>query len=149
MAASAVVRRRILWSDTDASGKYHNTAPLRLMEEAEAVLLDRLGIVRDVYGRLPRVHATIDYRRPLRFWEEAETTVEVAEVGTASVTYRFAIRDDSGQICAQGQVVAVLVDDEVQPRAWSDEQRRLLLGPGEPPSASPPDSGGVDTASGS
>ena len=63
----ATVRRRIQWFDTDASTKYHNTAPLRLMEEAEAALLDQLGIVRKVYGWLPRAHVTIDYRRPLHF----------------------------------------------------------------------------------
>src|ERR687891_385378 len=62
--ASVSVRRRIMWFDTDASTKYHNTAPLRLMEEAEAVLLDGVGLVKEVYGWLPRAHVTVDYPRP-------------------------------------------------------------------------------------
>jgi acyl-CoA thioester hydrolase len=126
---STTIRRRIHWFDTDASTKYHNTAPLRLMEEAEAVLLDRLGIVRDVYGWLPRAHVSIDYRKPVRFWDEVEVAVEVAEVGRTSLTYTFGIRS-GGEVCAEGRVVAVYIDEDGKPRAWPDEWRRLLEGEG-------------------
>jgi acyl-CoA thioester hydrolase len=125
----ATVRRRIQWFDTDASAKYHNTAPLRLMEEAEAALLDQLGIVREVYGWLPRAHVTIDYRRPLRFWDEVEVDVEAAEIGRTSVTYAFRVRREE-EVCADGTVVAVLIDEEGKPRTWPDEWRRLLEGEG-------------------
>ncbi|MGH2677249.1 MAG: acyl-CoA thioesterase [Actinomycetota bacterium] len=121
------VRRRIMWFDTDASTKYHNTAPLRLMEEAEASLLDELGIVREVYGWLPRAHVTIDYLRPLRFWDEVEVDLEVADVGRTSVTYTFAIRK-AQERCAEGRVVAVYIDEEGKPRPWPDEYRHLLDG---------------------
>jgi acyl-CoA thioester hydrolase len=131
--ASVTIRRRIQWFDTDASEKYHNTAPLRLMEEAEVVLLDRLGILHEVYGKLPRAHATIDYRMPLRFWDECEVRVEVSEVGRSSITYAFSIAGPEGVVASEGKVVAVLVDDEVKPRPWPDEYRRLLLGSGPLP----------------
>jgi acyl-CoA thioester hydrolase len=131
--ASVVIRRRIQWFDTDASTKYHNTAPLRLMEEAEVVLLDRLGILRDVYGKLPRAHATIDYRRPLRFWDECEIGVEVSDVGRSSITYAFSIADTEGRVASEGKVVAVLVDDEVKPRPWPEDYRKLLLESGPLP----------------
>jgi acyl-CoA thioester hydrolase len=131
--ASVVIRRRIQWYDTDASTKYHNTAPLRLMEEAEVVLLDRLGILRDVYGRLPRAHASIDYRTPLRFWDECEIRVEVSEMGRSSVTYAFTIAGPEGRVASEGKVVAVLVDEEVKPKPWPDEYRRLLLESGPLP----------------
>ena len=130
--ASVVVRRRIQWFDTDASTKYHNTAPLRLMEEAEAALLDRLGIVKDVYGWLPRVHVTVDYRRPLRFWDEVEVGLEVTEVGETSITYGFEIRSD-GERCAEGKVVAVLIHEDGTRRPWPAEWRRLLLESGSLP----------------
>jgi acyl-CoA thioester hydrolase len=123
------ITRHIQWFDTDASSKYHNTAPLRLMEEAEAVLLDELGIVRQVYGFLPRRHLTIEYHRPLHFWDEVEVTVEVAEVGTTSVTYTFEIRKD-GEVRADGRVVAVHIDADGNPEPWSDRHRRLLEGAG-------------------
>jgi acyl-CoA thioester hydrolase len=125
----ATIRRRIHWFDTDSSTKYHNTAPLRLMEEAEAALLDDMGIVREVYGWLPRAHVSMDYRRPLRFWDEVSVDVEVTEVGRTSVTYAFRVRKD-GELSAEGRVVAVLIDEEGKPREWPDEWRRLLTGQG-------------------
>ncbi len=124
----ATVRRRIQWFDTDASTKYHNSAPLRLMEEAEAALLDRLGLVRELYGWLPRAHVTVDYRRPLRFWDEVDIDVAVERVGRTSVTYTFAIRSVEGDVSAEGRVVAVLIDEEGKPRRWSEEHRALLEG---------------------
>lgn len=123
------IRRRIQWFDTDSSTKYHNTAPLRLMEEAEASLLDQLGIVREVYGWLPRAHVTIDYLRALRFWDEVEVDLEVADVGRTSVTYTFAVRKGQERF-AEGRVVAVYIDQEGKPRPWPDEYRRLLDGEG-------------------
>jgi acyl-CoA thioester hydrolase len=123
------ITRRIQWFDTDSSTKYHNTVPLRLMEEAEAALLDELGIVKEVYGFLPRRHVTVEYRQPLRFWDEVEITVEVAEVGQTSITYTFEITKD-GQRNAEGRVVAVLIDEEGQPAPWSDRHRGLLEGSG-------------------
>lgn len=127
--ASVVVRRRIQWFDTDASSKYHNTAPLRLMEEAEAVLLDRLGIVRQVYGWLPRAHVTIEYRRPLHFWDEVDVALEVTEVGRTSVTYGFIVRQGK-EVCSEGRVVAVLIDERGTPREWPEAWRRLLVDSG-------------------
>ncbi len=122
---SIAITRRIQWFDTDASTKYHNTAPLRLMEEAEAALLDRVGLVHEIYGFLPRVHATIDYRRPLRFWDEVEIRLEVLDLGDTSISYGFSITKE-GDICAEGRVVAVLIDGEGAPRRWSQEHRRAF-----------------------
>lgn len=132
-AASVVIRRRVQWFDTDSSTKYHNTAPLRFMEEAEAVLLDRLGIVKEVYGRLPRAHVTVDYRRPLRFWDAVEVSLRVDAVGATSISYAFRI-SSRDEVCAEGRVVAVLITDEGTPRRWPDRYRRLLeeSGPQEP-----------------
>jgi acyl-CoA thioester hydrolase len=125
----ATITRRIQWFDTDASSKYHNTAPLRLMEEAEAALLDELGIVNEVYGFLPRRHITLDYYKPLRFWDEVEVTVEIVEVGTTSVTYSFQIAKD-GEVHADGRVVAVHIHADGKAEQWSDRHRRLLEGEG-------------------
>jgi acyl-CoA thioester hydrolase len=129
MGASITIRRRIQWFDTDSSTKYHNSAPLRLMEEAEAALLDRLGIVREVYGWLPRRRVSVDYLRPLRFWDEVEVDVEVADLGRTSVTYTFRIRRGD-EPHAEGRVIAVLIDEDGRPRSWPEEYRRLLQGSG-------------------
>lgn len=127
MPPEITVRRRIHWFDTDASTKYHNTAPLRLMEEAEAALLDRLGIVREVYGKMPRAHVSVDYRRPLRFWDEADVHLRIAEVGRTSITYTFEIRDEA-DVYAEGKVVAVYITDAGEPSPWPDRYRAILDG---------------------
>jgi acyl-CoA thioesterase FadM len=123
----ATIRRRIQWFDTDSSTKYHNTAPLRLMEEAEVALLDDLGILREVYGSLPRARVEIDYRSPLRFWDEVDVTVEVASVGRTSVTYAFWIRMGE-EVHAEGKVIAVRIDREGRAEPWPEPHRRLLEG---------------------
>jgi hypothetical protein len=57
--ASVRIQRRIEWSDTDASGAYHNTAAFRLMEAAETTLVERLGLVGDIYAiRVPTCRPT-------------------------------------------------------------------------------------------
>ncbi len=127
MPPEITVRRRIQWFDTDASTKYHNTAPLRLMEEAEAALLDELGIIKEVYGKMPRAHVSVDYRRPVRFWDEVDVHLRIAEVGRTSITYRFEIRDSSA-VYAEGTVVAVYIASDGKPSAWTDGYRALLEG---------------------
>lgn len=129
MPPEITIRRRIQWFDTDASTKYHNTAPLRLMEEAEAALLDELGIIKEVYGKMPRAHVSVDYRRPLRFWDEADVHLRITEVGRTSITYTFEIRD-AASVYAEGKVVAVYIAADGKPSAWPDGYRTLLEGSG-------------------
>lgn len=122
---AATVRRRIEWADTDASGHYHYATALRLFEAAESDLLDELGLLREVYGQLPRAHVTFDYRRVLWFRDMVEASVSVTEVGRTSITYSFEVLRD-GELCVRGRVVAVLVDDAGEPTPWPDGHRRLL-----------------------
>src|SRR5687767_2251586 len=128
MAASIVLRRRVEWADTDASGWYHNTVVLHWVEQAENELLDRLGILSDVTGRIPRVHIEVDFRKVLRFRDEVDVEVTVEKVGTASVTYRFEVRHD-GQVAADGSFTMVLVDADGRGTPWPQRHRDLLLEP--------------------
>lgn len=125
-AASITIQRRIEWSDTDASGHWHNTAAFRMVEWAETALLERLGLLEDVYGRLPRVHVDADFHRLLDFKDVVEATIAVAAVGTTSVTYAFSI-DRGGERCVTMNVVAVLLDPSGKKQAWPDGYRTLLL----------------------
>src|SRR6266567_4194070 len=102
--ASLRIQRRIEWSDTDASGAYHNSAALRLMEAAETALLDRLGFVEEVYGRHPRVHIEADFLRPLRFRDLVDIELRVAAVGRTSVTYDFEM-GANGEVAVKGRAV--------------------------------------------
>ena len=127
MPPEITIRRRIHWFDTDTSTKEHNSAPLRWMEEAEAELLDSLGLVKELYGYLPRVHVEMDYRFPVRFWDEVEVMVAIEGVGRSSVTYRFEVRRDS-EVAVEGRVTAAHIDREGRSTPFSEEHRRLLNG---------------------
>ena len=130
--ASIAVQRRIEWPDTDASGRWHNTTGFRLIEVAETALLERLGILGEVYGRLPRVRIEADFKRLLEFRDVVDAAIEVRALGTTSVTYRFELRR-GGDVCMQAMVVAVLVDADGRPVPWTERQRRSLLGGGSQP----------------
>jgi acyl-CoA thioester hydrolase len=124
---SVTIRRTIEWIDTDASGHYHFTSAMRLFEAAEGALLEQLGLVHDVYARLPRAHVSVDYRRTLYFRDVVDVTVAVISVGTSSVRYSFGVvRGDDA--CAEGEVVAVLVDPDGRPSAWPREWAQALSG---------------------
>jgi acyl-CoA thioesterase FadM len=130
--ASIVVQRRIEWPDTDASGRWHNTAGFRLIEVAETALLERLGILHDVYGRLPRARIAADFRRGLGFRDLVDCSLTVERVGRSSITYAFEMRHE-GDVCMSAEVVAVLLDDAGAPEQWPEDYRSLLMGAGPQP----------------
>jgi YbgC/YbaW family acyl-CoA thioester hydrolase len=128
--ASIVVQRRIEWPDTDASGYHHNTAAFRFIEVAETALLERLGFLDDVYGRLPRVHIEADFLRLLRFRDLLDIRLEVAEVGGTSVAYAFEMVC-RGEVAVRGRAVAVLLGKKSRrPVRWPATYRHLLLAAG-------------------
>jgi acyl-CoA thioester hydrolase len=128
--ASIVVQRRIEWPDTDASGNYHNTAAFRLIEVAETALLERLGLLADVYGRLPRAHVEADFLSPLVFRDLVDVHLRVAAVGVSSITYEFEMTHD-GEAAVRGRAVAVLLSEaRGKPVPWPDAHRWLLLSAG-------------------
>lgn len=137
--ASIHLQRRIEWWDTDASGNYHNTAAWRLFETAESLLLGRLGLLHDVYTRLPRVHAEADFRRPLLFHQLVDVHLAVAALGRSSIRYSMRIERD-GETCVELGVVAVLLAEARGATVeWPDAHRELLLTAGpQAPELLPP-----------
>jgi len=111
---------------------WHNTAGFRFVEVAETALLERLGILHDVYGRLPRARIAADFPRALAFRDVVDCALTVRAVGNSSVTYLFEM-SHRGEVCMRAEVVAVLLDDEPRPETWPDEYRRLLLESGPQP----------------
>jgi len=131
--ARIMVQRRIEWWDTDASGVYHNTAAFRLLETAESLLLSRLGILHDVYHRLPRARIEADFRAPLRFFDLVDVAFDVQEIGRSSITYHMRIARQ-GVVCVEARAVAVLLDQPGgQPTEWPERYRELLLRAGTLP----------------
>ena len=131
--ASIIVQRRIEWSDTDASGYWHNTAAFRWIEVAETALLQQLGMMDAIYGRMPRVQISAQFRKGLRHKDLVDLELTIAALGRSSVTYAFRMTS-GGTVAAEGTAVAVLLDRAGgRPVPWPDEYRTLLLGSGPQP----------------
>ena len=58
----------------------------------------------------PRVHASCDYKSPLRFEDEVKIHVQVRERRAKSLTYDFTFRKvGSDDLCARGAITCVCV----------------------------------------
>jgi YbgC/YbaW family acyl-CoA thioester hydrolase len=89
--------RRVEFSETDMAGIVHYSNFFRYMESAEHAFFRHLGfsVVMDhVEPPLgwPRVHASCDYRQPLRFEDEVEIHLLVSEKKSKSLGYLFKFR---------------------------------------------------------
>lgn len=122
---TATVSRRIEFSDTDSSGRYHFSTALKLFEAAECELLSQLGLIDSIYTSMPRAGLKVDYLSVLHFMDEVQVTATVAKLGRTSVTFAFDVRRDY-EICVEGELTAVYVDADGRPQPWRDEHRLLF-----------------------
>jgi YbgC/YbaW family acyl-CoA thioester hydrolase len=134
MAYEFKLIRRIEFSETDMAGIVHFSNFFRMMESAEHAFFRSLGFSVHPEGATtgwPRVSATCDYLRPLRFEDEVEIHLLVAELRTRSLRYQFAIRKagepaDAARgsltvVCATldpvaGRLVAVPIPEAIRSR---------------------------------
>jgi acyl-CoA thioester hydrolase len=89
--------RRVEFSETDMAGIVHYSNFFRYMEAAEHAFFRSLGfsvVTSQVDPPVgwPRVHAQCDYQQPLRFEDEVEVHMIVAEKRTKSLKYIFQFR---------------------------------------------------------
>lgn len=118
------------WPDTDAAGIWHHSTAARWMEEAEAELHRRLGIIDETFGNTPRVNLQFDFRTPLHFEDEVDIAFAVMSVGDTSVTYEMTGTRD-GVTAVTARMTTVLIDGETgAKRSWPDHLRRALEGSG-------------------
>jgi YbgC/YbaW family acyl-CoA thioester hydrolase len=111
MSAPFRVSRRVDFCDTDMAGIIHFSNFFRYMEFAEVAFLRSRGLsVAMTWGNehlgFPRVSATCDFLRPVRFEDVVEIEVRVERVGSKSVTYTFDFTHD-GVPVARGRISAV------------------------------------------
>jgi acyl-CoA thioester hydrolase len=125
---SVTIRRRVQWIDTDAAGIWHHSLATRWAEEAEAELHRELGIIDETFGATPRVRTEFDFSDSLRFDDEVDITLTVADLGDTSVTYDIEVTFDS-TVVVRGRMIAVLIDrDSGKKRSWPDHLRVALAG---------------------
>jgi YbgC/YbaW family acyl-CoA thioester hydrolase len=95
-------RRRVQFSETDAAGIVHFSCFFRFFEDAEHALWREAGLsIHPEQSAIgwPRVSASCDYHRALKFEQEFDVAVEIREISRRTITY-------SGTITSNGERVA-------------------------------------------
>lgn len=104
-------RRRVQFAETDLAGIAHFSCFFRYMEEAEHALWRAAGLTIARAGETvgwPRLAATFDFKAPLRFEDEFEVAVRLAQVTKRSLRYEFTIRKDA-LLIGVGTITTALV----------------------------------------
>ncbi len=117
MPSEFTVRRRVEFSETDMAGIVHYSNFFRYMETVEHAFYRSLGfsVIHDQHEPpvgFPRVHASCDYSKPLRFEDEVEIHLRVIEKKEKSLTHQIIFRkvtDDRIPEVARGKLVVVCV----------------------------------------
>ena len=113
----------IEFSETDMAGIVHFSNFFKYMERAEHAFYRSLGF-SVVAGKdadppigWPRVHASCDYRRPLKFEDELEIHLLVEEIKLRSIRYAFRFRKLNGvtepeDVASGSMAIACVTRDE-------------------------------------
>jgi acyl-CoA thioesterase FadM len=124
LAERVVVDGVVPWADTDASGRFHFTAPLRWVEDVEHRAYRTAGLDP---GRFPRRAVASTYVRPLGAGDPYTVDLVVERVGTTSIGYRWRVLSD-GAVCVEGSHTVVHVGDDGRPAPLPDDLRAALTG---------------------
>ena len=84
------LHRRVNFYETDCAGIVHFSWFFRYMEEAEHAMWREAGLSiapGDAEVGFPRVAASFDYLKPLRFEEEFDVHLRVAAIGEKTIRY--------------------------------------------------------------
>jgi YbgC/YbaW family acyl-CoA thioester hydrolase len=106
-----VYRRRVQFPETDASGIVHFTNFFKYVEEAEHAMWRSVGLTineRDPQIGWPRVAASFEFKRPLRFEDEFDVHLRVAEKTAKTLRYAATLKKD-GEVLAEGSLTIICV----------------------------------------
>jgi YbgC/YbaW family acyl-CoA thioester hydrolase len=137
--------RRVQFHETDLAGVVHFSRYFLYMEEAEHALWRAAGLSihpRDADIGWPRVHASFDYQRALRFEDVLEVWIRIAAIEERSISYTCRLSRDGAPVATGRMTVACASrrpDEPWRATAVPPEIRaRLAVAPAEaaPPGAS-------------
>jgi YbgC/YbaW family acyl-CoA thioester hydrolase len=111
MASEFRTRRRIEFEDTDTAQIVHFARFYAFMEQAEHAFLRSLGLSvhMDWEGQRlgwPRLAASCEFLRPVRFEDEVDVHLTVKRKGTKSMTYAVEF-EHGGEPVARGEITSV------------------------------------------
>jgi acyl-CoA thioester hydrolase len=95
------LQRRVQFSETDAAGIVHFSVFFRYFEDAEHALWREAGL--SIHSKesaigWPRVAASCEYHRPLKFEQLFDVTVRIGEMTGRTITYIGEITRDGERI---------------------------------------------------
>lgn len=117
-------RIRVLWVDTDASGRIHYTAAFRWVEVAETELFREHGLMAD-RDRYPRRNIEAEFLGPIEFDDELEIELTVDQIGRSSLTFKWFARK-ADETVARGSQTIVYIDAAGRPAALPETVRERL-----------------------
>jgi acyl-CoA thioester hydrolase len=94
MSAELRLQRRVVFSETDTAGIVHFSNYFRYFEDTEHALWREAGLsVHPGSSSIgwPRVTASCEYHRPLKFEQEFEIVVRIAEMRPRTIRYEGTI----------------------------------------------------------
>lgn len=95
------MKRRVVFSETDTAGIVHFSNFFRYFEDAEHALWREAGLsIHAQHSDIgwPRVSASCDYHRPLRFEQEFDVRVAIAEITGRTIRYEGEITRDGERV---------------------------------------------------
>ena len=101
--------RRVQFSETDVAGLVHFSNFFRYFEDAEHALWRAAGLsIHPEQSAIgwPRVSASCEFHRPLRFEQEFEVAVRIAELGKRTISYVGEISGDGHRIATASWKIA-------------------------------------------
>jgi YbgC/YbaW family acyl-CoA thioester hydrolase len=101
----------VQFPETDASGFVHFTCFFKYVEEAEHAMWRAAGLSiapPDSTWGFPRIAASFEYRRPLRFEDEFDVHLQVVEKTAKTLRYRAVLSND-GEVVAEGSLTIICV----------------------------------------
>jgi YbgC/YbaW family acyl-CoA thioester hydrolase len=108
------LRRRVQFYETDVAGIVHFSWFFRYMEEAEHAMWRAAGLsIHDPASGIgwPRVSASFDFRRALRFEDEFDVAIAVTAIGERTIEYACELWKD-GERMAAGTMTILCVRKE-------------------------------------
>jgi YbgC/YbaW family acyl-CoA thioester hydrolase len=112
------LKRRVQFYETDMAGIVHFSNYFRYMEEAEHELWREAGMSIAAAGAeigWPRVAVSFEYHRPLRFEDDFEGHLRVAELMEKAIRFSCVIMRDETRIATGAMTVVCVRKQPGQP----------------------------------
>ena len=103
------LRRRVQFYEVDFAGIVHFSWFFRYMEEAEHALWREAGLsiaAHEAGLAFPRVAASFEYHRPLRFEEECDVHIRIAALAEKTIRYACEVTRGDTRIASGTMTIA-------------------------------------------